>query len=537
MTEKKKRFHFWDQIRGKRDQEQLNIDEEALREFEAVLHADLEAEDAEEAVYEETLQPEEESVVDPVEEEENLDELEMEVERSVELHIETLTDSKDEEVQAEDDMTEEDIDSQADALEEETLEPEVKAQDWQEPLPVRSPLEDSLNQQLEELKQIRSGLPEERRARIHEEAVRGATRDSGEVHYRRRRRQPPKASVGKWIWLIILLLALAAVWFFRGEILAALPSFERTESLEEVDPEKQLRDRVELFFSTAKVIEAESMTTFFSMTTMDDPQNYEENRESINALIDLKTSFELVQELQVLGISGVQIDKIDGEPNQAIVSMELNSVDPVLKDALSETTWLYREESWILDADQYLADLKEAQIAQDQVPVLPPEDNSDVPAGEVVTDDPAETAIEPETPMEERPSPSQESEDGFIQAGGFYYETEEDQAFTMNTLKFGIQREGFEKMVFTSAQAKADQSVDAPSFQMWLSGDNTRMTVQIEGDLTNLEIADYRRFSALIQDIEVEDAEGRLVFTFKKAVQVRPYEWKGLLIMDYEEKE
>ncbi len=521
MTEKKKRFHFWDQIRGKRDkEEQFNIDEEALREFEAVLHAELEAEDAEASLDEETGPTERVELVDPAEEEENLDELEMEVERSVELHLEEELDSADE-----------------GELEAGRRLPEAEAENraWQEPLPVRSPLEDSLNQQLEELKQIRSGLPEERRARIHEEAVRSVTEETGEVHYRRRRRQPPKSSVGKWIWVIVALLVLAALWFFRGQILAALPSFEKTETIEETDPEQGLRSRVELFFSTAKVIEAESMTSFFSMTTLSDPQNYEENREAINALIDLKTSFELVQELQVMGVSGVQIDKIDDVPDRAVVSMELNSVDPVLKDALAQTTWLYREGIWVLDADQYLADLKAAQVAQDQVPVLPPEDHSDVPAGQVVTEEPAET--QPEAPMADEPSPTQETEDGFIQAGGFTYRTESDQAFAMKTLKFGIQREGFEKMVFTSAEAKADQSVDAPSFQMWLSGDNVKMTVKIQGDLANLEIADYRRFSALIQDIEVDAAEGSLIFTFKEAVQVRPYEWKGLLIMDYEEKE
>lgn len=530
MTEKKRRFHFWDQIRRKRDkEEQFDINEEALREFEAVLHAELEAEDAEASLVQETDPSERVESVDPAEEEENLDELEMEVERSVELHLEEELDSADEgDLEAEKSVSEMEDEAESSKLEAENRE-------WQESLPVRSPLEDSLNQQLAELKEIRSGLPEERRARIHEEAVRSVNRETGEVHYRRRRRQPPKSSVGKWIWVIVALLVLAALWFFRGEILAVLPSFERTETVEEMGPETRLRNRVELFFSTAKVIEAESMTSFFSMTTLSDPQNYEENREAINALIDLKTSFELVQELQVMGVSGVQIDKIDDVPDRAIVSMELNSVDPVLKDALAETTWLYREDDWLLDADQYLADLKEAQVAQDQVPVLPPEDHSDVPAGQVVTEEPTET--QPEVPITEQPSPVQETEDGFIQEGGFTYQTEKEQTFTMKTLKFGIQREGFEKMVFTSAEAKADQSVDAPSFQMWLSGNNTEMTVKIEGDLANLEIADYRRFSALIQDIEVDAAEGTLVFTFKEAVQIRPYEWKGLLIMDYEEKE
>ena len=107
----------------------------------------------------------------------------------------------------------------------------------------------------------------------------------------------------------------------------------------------------------------------------------------------------------------------------------------------------------------------------------------------------------------------------------------------MLTLKFGIQREGFEKMVFTSAQAKSDQGVDAPSFQLWLSEDNRQMTVKVDSALDKLEIADYERFSARIKKIEVERETGTLLFTFDSPTQVRPYEWKGLLIIDYEKKQ
>lgn len=531
MTERKKRFHIWDQIRGKRDnEEQLNIDEEALREFEAVLHAELEAQDEEDAAVEDLEEKPAAETTRSEDEEENLDELEMEVERSVEL-MPKEAEEQNLLVEAELEPAVQEDDDQAD-VEEEPLE---KQREWQETLPVHSPLEDSLKEQLEELKQIRSGIPEERRARIHEEAVRSVESEKGDVHYRRRRRQPPKSSTGKWIWILLIIIALAAIWYFRGTLLSLIPSFEQTETVEKVEPETKLRNRVDLFFSTAKVIEAESMTTFFSMTTMNDPQNYEANREAINALIDLKTSFELVQELQFLGISGIELEENDGEPERAMVALELKSGDSVLKDALSETTWLYREGDWIMDAEQYLADLKEAQIAQNQVPVLPPEDNSDLPAGQVVTEEP--DAAEPVVLEVAQPIPTQTTDDGFIQAGGFHYETEEERDFSILTLKFGIQREGFEKMVFTSAEAKADQSVDAPSFQMWLSGDNSEMTLKIDGDLTVLEIADYRRYSALIQDIEIDEKSKIMVFTFKQAVQIRPYEWKGLLIMDYEEKE
>jgi hypothetical protein len=424
--------------------------------------------------------------------------------------------------------------------EDEGLKQDPRETAWQGTLKVKSPLEESLKEQLDELKQIREGIPEERRVWIHEEAVRRANQGSGEVHYRRRRRQPPKSSPIKWLWIVILAF-FTVVWFLRGPIMEVMASFDRPAQVETVDPEQALRDRVDLFFSTAKVIEAESMTSFFSMTTMDDPQNYEANREAINALIDLKTSFELVQELQVKGISGLEMEKVDQVPARALVAVNINSVEPVLEAALAETTWIYEDGQWLFDADQYLADLKEARIALDQVPVMPPEDNSDLPEGQVIIEEP-EAEPEPDTEetdldLANRPQPSQETDDGFIQAGGFTYVSEETGEFSMLTLKFGIQREGFEKMVFTSAEAKEDQETDAPSFEIWLAEDNLQMTVKIDADLSSLEMADYKRYSALIRNIDLDSEKGTMVFTFKEAVQIRPYEWKGLLIMDYEEKE
>ena len=139
--------------------------------------------------------------------------------------------------------------------------------------------------------------------------------------------------------------------------------------------------------------------------------------------------------------------------------------------------------------------------------------------------------------LPESPQVEEETENGFIQSGGFTYEAEDERSYSMLTLKFGIQREGFEKMVFTSMEAKADQGVDAPSFQLWLSEDNQKMTVKVDSELDQMEIADYTRFSAIIRNIEVDEESGTLVFTFDRPTQVHPYEWKGLLIIDYEERQ
>ncbi len=504
MTEKKSRFHFWDHVKGKGGKEkQLNIDEEALREFEAVLHAELEAEDMELEKDEPVKEDPGEVLIDSEDEEENLEELEREVERVCELQPSVLQEAPQE-------------------MKKETL-------------PVRTPLEDSLEEQLEELSQIKLGLPEERREWIHEQAVKSAGQKDGEVHYRRRRRQQPTRSTGKWIWIFVIILCGVAIWFFRGKIAGILPSFEREQTVEVQDSESLLRTRIELFFSTAKVIEAESMTSFFSMTTMGDPQNYDANRESINALIDLKTSFELVQELQYLGISKVSIEEADGQPIRAIAEVGINSVDPVLKGALSETTWQYQDGQWVFDAEAYVTQLSNARITEGQLPIQTIEDHSDLPVGEVVVEEPVEES--PATELVEGPEVEKESPDGFIQAGGYSYESEDERTFSMLTLKFGIQREGFEKMVFTSTEAKSNQRVDAPSFQLWLSEDNRQMTVKVDARLNKLEIADYERFSAMIKRIEVEQETGILVFTFDSPTQVRPYEWKGLLIIDYEEKQ
>ncbi len=503
MTEKKSRFHFWGRAKGK-SEKQLGIDEDALREFEAVLHAELEAEDVQIEEDEPMEEDPEEVMPDPEEEEENLEELEKEVERVRELQPESMPNPLEQEIQ-------------------------------EDPLPVRTPLEDSLQEQLEELKQIKSGLPEGRREWIHEQAILGAKQNDSEVHYRRRRRQRPKGFAGKWIWILVILLCVAGIWFFRGKIAEILPSFERAETVDVQDPEAQLRTRIELFFSTAKVIEAESMTSFFSMTTMDDPQKYEANRDAINALIDLKTSFELVQELQYLGISNLSIEEVDGQAIRAIAKIEINSIDPVLKNALFETVWRVQNEEWVFDAEAYLTQLSNARIAEGQLPIQTIEDNSELPIGEVVIEEPVEEA--PVVELTEAPQVIKETEDGFIQVGGFSYESEDEIAYSMLTLKFGIQREGFEKMVFTSAEAKEDQSVDAPSFRLWLSEDNRQLTVKVDSGLNELEIADYDRYSAIIDKIEVDQETGILVFTFDSPTQVRPYEWKGLLIIDYEEKQ
>jgi hypothetical protein len=519
MTEKKSRFHFWDRSKDK-GKKQLDIDEESLREFEAVLHAELEAEDVEFEGDELVEDQPEESVTDPEIEEENLEELEMEVERVRELQPESVQKSM--QASSEESLGESIVDVK-----------EQKSQN--ESLPVRTPLEDSLQEQLEELKQIKSGLPVDRREWIHEQAVLGVKKNNSEIHYHRRRRQQPKQSIGKWILVLAIVLCGAGMWFFRGNISDILPKFDRTEAVDIQDPEALLRTRVELFFSTAKVIEAESMTSFFSMTTMDDPQNYEANRDAINALIDLKTSFELVQELQYVGILDLSIEEVDGQPIRALVKIQMNSVDPVLKKALAENLWRYQDGQWVFDTEDYLLKLSNAQIAEGQVPIQTVEDHSDLPAGEVIVEEPV--VEEPELDLPESPQVEEETENGFIQSGGFTYETEDERSYSMLTLKFGIQREGFEKMVFTSMEAKADQGVDAPSFQLWLSEDNQKMTVKVDSELDQMEIADYTRFSAIIRNIEVDEESGTLVFTFDRPTQVRPYEWKGLLIIDYEERQ
>jgi hypothetical protein len=519
VTEKKSRFHFWDRTKDK-GEKQLDIDEEALREFEAVLHAELEAEDVELEGDELVEDQPEETRTDPEIEEENLEELEMEVERVRELQPESVQKSLQ--------------DSSMEPMREPI--PNFKEQESQnESLPVRTPLEDSLQEQLEELKQIKSGLPEDRREWIHEQAVLGVKKNNGEVHYHRRRRQQPKRSIGKWIWILVIVLCGAGMWFFRGNIADILPKFDRPEAVDIQEPEVLLRNRIELFFSTAKVIEAESMTSFFSMTTMDDPQNYEVNRDAINALIDLKTSFELVQELQYIGISELSIEEVDGQPIRALVKIQMNSVDPVLKNALAETLWRYQDEQWVFDAEDYLLQLSNARIAEGQLPIQTVEDHSDLPVGEVIVEEPV--VEEPEVDLSETPQVEKETENGFIQSGGFSYESEDGSSYSMLTLKFGIQREGFEKMVFTSEEAKVDQGVDAPSFQLWLSEDNRKMTVKVDSELDKMEIADYTRFSAMIKNIEVDEESGTLVFTFDSPTQVRPYEWKGLLIIDYEERQ